>query len=401
MAETNEKQCYRLPPCPDYDIEGTESWLSDMAASGLHLSRDGFFAGFAIFNKETPRAMRYRLDAAPKKAGLFAEGAEPDEEAVSLSAASGWDYVTARGQFLIYRTSDPEAPELHTDPQVQALAINQIRRRERGSVVTSFLWLFLYPLLWVRGEWLLTMLNVGTWFILYSVLLVTWLFAGTVARAIHFRRLRGRLSRGEPLNHRKGWRKTAPRHRAGGFVLLACCLVWLGIFLRLWSDDLTDVGKTPLDAYTGDPPFATMADLAPGGDYALNDFGISNTVEIRRDWLAPTVIHWGETATVTLPDGRTASGGLYVDYYETASPWLAREVAREYLRSARRGKHYEALSLPPLGVDYAAAYLDGLHFPTLLLQHGDRVLKAQFYQTSPDFEISLAEWTQLMAASIR
>ena len=101
MAETNEKQCYRLPPCPDYDIEGTESWLSDMAASGLHLSRDGFFAGFAIFNKETPRAMRYRLDAAPKKAGLFAEGAEPDEEAVSLSAASGWDYVTARGQFLI------------------------------------------------------------------------------------------------------------------------------------------------------------------------------------------------------------------------------------------------------------------------------------------------------------
>ena len=55
------KHVYRLPPCPAYDIEGMESWLSDMAANGLLLSADGFFAGFAIFEKSEPRAVRYRL----------------------------------------------------------------------------------------------------------------------------------------------------------------------------------------------------------------------------------------------------------------------------------------------------------------------------------------------------
>ena len=399
MAEVHVKHAYQLPPCPDYDVEGMESWLGDMAANGLFLSRDGFFAGVAIFEKGTPCPMRYRLDAAPKKTSFFSDDGEPDEETLSLSEAYGWEYVTARGQFLIYRTADPDARELHTEPQVQALAINQIRRRERGNVVTCFIWLFLYPLLAMRGEWLLTMLNIGTWFILYSVLLITWLFAGTVVRAVHLRRLRGRLSRGEPLNHHKRWKKAAVRHRVRGFMLLACCLVWLGLFLHLWSADLTDARKLPLDAYTGDPPFATIIDFAPGGDYALDNFGISNTVEIRSDWLAPVVIHWSETATVTLPDGRTVSGGLLVDYYQTAAPWLARKAAHEYLRTARRSKHYESLPLPPLGVDYATAYSN--YFPTLLLQKGNLVLKAEFYQTSPNYELSLAEWAQIMAASIQ
>lgn len=401
MSEGRVRRTYRLPPCPDYDIEGMESWLGDMAEKGLLLSRDGFFAGFAILQKDEPCAMRYRLDAAPKKTGFFSDTPGPDEDTLALSTACGWEYVAPRGQFYIYRTADPDAPELHTDPQVQALAINQIRRRERGSVVACFIWASLYPLLGIRGEWLLTMLNVGAWFVLYGMALLVWIFAGTVARAIHFRRLRRKLSRGEPLDHRKKWRKQAGRHRTLSLLLVVSCLIWLGFFLRLWSDDITDSGKIPLDTYTGDPPFATIADLSPDGDYALNDFGISNTIEIRGDWLAPTVIHWAELATVSLPDGRTVSGGLYVDYYETASPWLAREAAREYLCTARRGKYYEELELPFLDVDYAAAYYDSLHFPTLLLQNGSRMIKAEFYQTSPNCALPLAEWTKSMAESIQ
>ena len=44
---------YRLAPCPSYDIDGMQGWLAQMAQKGLHLSSDGFFAGFAIFEKGT------------------------------------------------------------------------------------------------------------------------------------------------------------------------------------------------------------------------------------------------------------------------------------------------------------------------------------------------------------
>ena len=41
--EKAEKPKYvlRLPPCPDYDVEGTECWLTDLAREGLLLKKDG------------------------------------------------------------------------------------------------------------------------------------------------------------------------------------------------------------------------------------------------------------------------------------------------------------------------------------------------------------------------
>ncbi len=36
------RHAWRFPPCPAYDVEGTESWLSDMAAQGLVLGKDAF-----------------------------------------------------------------------------------------------------------------------------------------------------------------------------------------------------------------------------------------------------------------------------------------------------------------------------------------------------------------------
>jgi len=57
------RHVWRIVPCLPYDVEGLESWLTDQAARGLHLSRDGFFAGFAIFEKGEPRHTVYRLEA--------------------------------------------------------------------------------------------------------------------------------------------------------------------------------------------------------------------------------------------------------------------------------------------------------------------------------------------------
>ena len=61
------RYAYRLPPCPAYDVEGTESWLSEMAKKGFVLTRDGFFAGFGIFEITEPQPLRYRLEASEKQ----------------------------------------------------------------------------------------------------------------------------------------------------------------------------------------------------------------------------------------------------------------------------------------------------------------------------------------------
>jgi hypothetical protein len=401
-ARKEAKHVCKMPPCPSYDIEGMESWLSDMAEKGMLLCKDGFFAGFAAFEKSEPCSMKYRLEAAPKNTSMWSEGGgAPDEEAVVISKKYGWEYVASRGQFYIYRSWEAGARELNTDPLVQALAINEVRKRERASVITCFFWLFIYPFIFLKGNLLLTMFHVSTGLVLYAILLMLWIFVGTLTRTVHLTKLRKKLLSGGDLDHDKVWKRRSVLYRTGSVVLILLIVVWLGLLLHDWNDSILEEGKISLADYAGDLPFASMKDFAPEGEYRMQKISYMNKVEQKTDWLAPTVISWQEAATIKLPDGRYLSGGLYVDYYETAAPWLAREAAREHLQKDRRGRSFRLLALPELGVDYAAACADSITIPTLIIQNGNKIIHATFYQTSDTYNLALEDWAQAMADSIK
>ena len=61
---------------------------------------------------------------------------------------------------------------------------------------------------------------------------------------------------------------------------------------------------------------------------------------------------------------------------------------------------YQPLELPELGVDYAVAYLDWLHWPTVILVKDNRMVKASIHFYGED-EIAVEEWAQVLAESIR
>ena len=146
--EKAEKPKYvlRLPPCPDYDVEGTECWLTDLAREGLLLKKDGLFAGVAVFERAVPQRVQYRLEAAQKDTGLLGDGYEPDPEQVELCAQYGWEYVARRGEFYIYRSHDPAARELNTDPAVQALALKAVKSRSVSAAIYAALWILVFLL---------------------------------------------------------------------------------------------------------------------------------------------------------------------------------------------------------------------------------------------------------------
>lgn len=146
--EKAEKPKYvlRLPPCPDYDVESTECWLTDLAREGLLLKKDGLFAGVGVFERAVPQRVQYRLEAAQKDTGLLCDGYEPDPEQVELCAQYGWEYVARRGEFYIYRSHDPAARELNTDPAVQALALKAVKSRSVSAAIYAALWILVFLL---------------------------------------------------------------------------------------------------------------------------------------------------------------------------------------------------------------------------------------------------------------
>lgn len=76
--EATRRRVCRLAPCPSYDVEGMESWLSELAQEGLLLEPDGFFAGLAFFSRA--RALRSPLPTG--------SGAEEHQPLVRKRAAS-------------------------------------------------------------------------------------------------------------------------------------------------------------------------------------------------------------------------------------------------------------------------------------------------------------------------
>lgn len=398
------RRVYRPAPCPSYDVEGMESWLTDMAREGLFLCRDGFFAGVASFEQKDPQNVVYRLEAAQKNTSMWSDdGGEPDEEAVEISEKYGWEYIAKRGDFYIYRSSVPATRELNTDPAVQALALNTVRKRQRSAVISSLLFAVVYPIIAIRGNFFLTMINMGTWFFLYGMALLFWLFSASVVRAVHLGRLRKKLLNDGEIDHRKDWRKRASVYFAGKVLRAALIVIWICILLQKWSVSIAGEDSVQLSAYMENPPFATIAALSPDGEYVENDFMNTNKVREWSDWISTYNVDWSEIAAVRRPDGTNLSGGLYVDYHEAVNPWIARRIAHEYLRTDKRSKNYEPLEFDPepLDVEFAVCYMDSIHMPTVILQDGNKVIHASFYQTSQTYIMPLEKWVGILADSIK
>ena len=399
-----KRRTYRLPPCPAYDVEGTESWLSDMAREGLHLAPDGFLLGFAAFERGAPAQVRYRLAASLRQPGLLDEsGGGPDPEAVELGREMGWEYVARRGDFYLYRTARPGARELNTDPAVQAIALREVRRRRRGAALGPLFWLALCLFALSRAGLLRSIILAGTGFSLLAAALALWALGDSLGEAVRLGRLEKKLRAGQPPDHRKDWRKSAAFHRGKGLVQLAAVLLWVGMLLHGWSLSVLEEDRIPLADYHGDPPFATLLDFAGGqGQYTATMLGKGfNSVREWEDWLAPYNARWSEQARIVRPDGTVLEGGLFLDYHKAANPWVAQELAREYLRADLRQEGAVPLDPPSLGADYAAACLDGLGFPTVVIRRGSIVVHASFLDfSSPQPAQGLEPWASILADSL-
>jgi len=416
MSEpTKNRSVYRLPPCPAYDQEALESWLTDLAAEGLYLKKEGFFAGVASFERDIPRPVRYRLEAAPGSTSMWAHNwGEPSPEAIAISEAYGWEYVDKYGEFHIYRTFDPAARELHTDPAIQAMTVKKVRNRQYDSLARVLLWCILYPFAYLRGALLALELAFGFWCFLLTVLLLTAALVDSIQRLFYFTRLRRRLLSGETIHRRKDWKKKAKGWHIERFTTVAAVLLWIAMLLNVFASHQLGSREIPLADYTGTVPFSTVADLGPDkeGEYKLvNILGIANTVETWRDPLFPVNIRWEEIAEISYSDGTKLDGSLYVDYHEARHPLLARELAREFRQSDKRGtyffntsKRYQDLPLPDLGVDFACAYRNNYGFYTVVLQQENTVMHITYVQhsvTHDAYHLDIEEWAAIFVDDLK
>lgn len=395
MKLLDKEIVYRLVPCPCYEVEACESWLTDMAAQGLFVEKLG--RTLARFRRGLPQTVRYRLTAARLKGSwLDIVPSEPLSTEKALYAEYGWEFICSQQEFFLYACRNPQAPELHTDPAVQALSLKMARKSAWWALIGGIAVLAVQYFLNGRGRLArllaeMPLLSLCMYLYLFGVLFLA-------ARDLyHILRLSRRLGRGYAPDHRKNWHPTAWTYRIShGLTLCSFSLVLLlafGNFVQASSNQ-------PITNYQGPLPFATLQDLTDGT--LVQDEDEYNTLERRHSLLAPTILEYRESGVILLGEEIPWDTSLTVQYYDTRSPWLAKLLVND-LHQERSILAEELQPLPDFaGMDAAYAYSgkEGV-FRQLILVQGRRVLSVLWIDPdgTHDFDSLAPRFAEVFAAS--
>ena len=392
----------RLAPVPAYDIAGTENWLSDLAEEGLFLTSEGFFADIAKFETKQPCKAKYRLEAIQHK-----HDEVPDSEQVEIGEKYSWEYVCKRDDFYIFRSFDSSARELNTDPEVQALALNIVKKKKRENFICALVMLFIYPIILTRGCFLFTTMAMGLpWMIAVIILSVSSVVA-TAKAYFHLKKVQKALIEDGYYESENNWRKSLIPYQIKRNLSLIVSIILLITATKSFFGEVS-LKKTSIKEYSQALPFATIVDFAGEGSsnyqYTAEGFldGSIDVICEKSDLLAPRYIEYNEHAKVTKADGRIINGMLYVDYAEMQSPWMAKVIAKEMYRLEkwRYFKETEKIDSLDLNVDSVICYNNIVHAPTVIMQKGNIVVKAMFHQTSSDYQIPFQDWAEIVCDSI-
>lgn len=398
------KYTYRIPPCSKYDIAGMESWLEDMAAKGLYLDRDGLFLGFATFVKDTPDQLRFRLEATDTPGGLFSPTHDPEDEVIELHQLMGWHYRGRWGQFHIYASDDPDAPELHTDPRVQALTIQALNKFQRNQLLSS---VEMFVILYVFHGSIFYSLS-AAWGLFLTVLALGWLLAfpaGNLMHLIQMIRLKRQLKKGIPMTHRSDWKRRSWRRYATLAADWIIGIVLVCSLLTFWGEDVTEENHVALEDWTQPIPFATVEELFPGHEIRSEVSLIESDVHYWSNALATECYDYTEWREVVPQSGDAFSAYIQVWYYETQWEWFARGLARELTQqfggtfADRLFTHREKpQSIPGIDTDYAVYY--DYYGKGLILCNGSTVIRVH-YNLAIDQRLTPEEVARIYLDSIR
>ena len=310
----------KLVPVDFLDLDGLELWLEEMAAKGLHFQ--GFGALFAHFQRGAPAQVRYHAEPTPDKRRDVIPGQAAD------CGELGWHYVGKIGWLAIFRTSDPDAPDFHTDPVTQSYTLERMTR-----TMTRYTWLllaFMIPLtaflIWARLDssfgLVLSLVRSGSLYSSFVFLLDLVLTVHIVREVWGLCRLRRRLRAGIPHQRPARWRHTGLVRQ--GYTLLLCVLALAQIggacayFLgpTRWSAELSSLDRPA--------PVLSLAELE-GEGYAPEPFGYPGYEGPDRDnyvsyeWKALARIYEVDQAGAVDGDRRR----LDMEWYSLTLPFLA------------------------------------------------------------------------------
>ncbi len=306
------KYVRKWTPVSSYDIQGLESWLEDLSLRGLFLVKFG--TTFSIFAQGVPKRTRYRVEYCKP---YYTD--EPPQDLLDLYRDFGWEFVCWAGNIdlPIFRTQDPQAEELHTDPSLQGMLLEKVEERlKRAFLHDAILLLAVFSLMLAAG----LALSVISYPVLLAVIAYGAVQIFTRCRSwLRVRAVVRSLQDGVPMDHKISYPNRV-RSNLAQFVLL---LLFLALLLLHYY-------------FNNAPAQNTQEDFSP---ILLSELeGRSDSVAVINcpHPLSLCYSQWEviQIQTFGVEGGRTNWVRMDVDWYRPLIPALAKPLARDLLRTS-------------------------------------------------------------------
>ena len=321
----------KITPVSVYDVRGLESWLEDMARRGLFLKR--LRPAFSTFQRGPAQPLRYRVEPCRR---IMDD--TPPQAMLDLYQDFGWHFVCdANSELLVFSTQDPEAPEPHSDPELQgALWKKLCRSKQRGFLfilaVTLALLVLLPVFLFGKGAPTLTLLTTTAPILIVYLVFFLVTLPGYWAEAQRLGLIVKQLEEGVPLDHRSAY----PRRRWSEIATLVTTLVLFAAVITVQNIlPLTGGGVRPLENLTAFPALS-LAEVE-GEGYVPDIFVMEGRDYANFCEPSHYLLCWNQWDVVQTgdiePEGWVR---MEINWYDLPAPlsFLSAPLARELLDSA-------------------------------------------------------------------
>lgn len=321
----------KITPVSVYDVRGLESWLEDMARRGLFLKR--LRPAFSTFQRGPAQPLRYRVEPCRR---IMDD--TPPQAMLDLYQDFGWDFVCdANSELLVFSTQDPEAPEPHSDPELQgALWKKLYRSKRRGFLfilaITLALLVLLPVFLFGKGAPTLTLLTTTAPILIVYLVFFLVTLPGYWAEAQRLGLIVKQLEEGVPLDHRSAY----PRRRWSEIATLVTTLVLFAAVITVQNIlPLTGGGVRPLEDLTAFPALS-LAEVE-GEGYVPDIFVMEGRDYANFCEPSHYLLCWNQWDVVQTgdiePEGWVR---MEINWYDLPAPlsFLSAPLARELLDSA-------------------------------------------------------------------
>lgn len=321
----------KITPVSVYDVRGLESWLEDMARRGLFLKR--LRPTFSTFQRGPAQALRYRVEPCRR----IMDDTLP-QAMLDLYQDFGWDFVCdANSELLVFSTQDPEAPEPHSDLELQGALWKKLYRSKRRGfffilTLTLALLVGLPVFLFGKGAPVLTLLTTTAPILIVYLVFFLVTLPGYWAEAQRLGLIVKQLEEGVPLDHRSAY----PRRRWSEIATLVTTLVlFAAVFTTQNILPLTGGGARPLEDLTAFPALSLAG--VEGEGYVPDTFVMEGRDYANFCDLEHYLLCWNQWDVVQTgdiePEGWVR---MEINWYDLPAPlaFLSAPLARELLDSA-------------------------------------------------------------------